>query len=177
MKVSVRPMTDQDWPAVSAIDAAGIATGNATFETAVPSWEAWDRSQLGDHRLVALDGGLIAGWASLSAVSERCVYAGVAENSVYVHADMSGRGVGRVLLDALVAGAESVGIWTVQTGAFPENVASLVLHEACGFRIVCRRERVGRLDGRWRDTFLLERRCTTVGCDDDPTSQPKEDQR
>jgi phosphinothricin acetyltransferase len=157
-------MTATDWPAVRAIYEAGIATRNATFETASPTWEHWDTSHLEDHRFVAIAGDAVVGWAALSPVSDRCVYAGVAENSVYVHPDHHGCGVGRALLEALIASAERAGIWTIQTGIFPENTASVSLHERCGFRVVGRRERIGQLDGIWRDTLLLERRSRTAGC-------------
>ena len=156
-------MTEQDWPSVRTIYEAGIATGNATFETSAPSYAAWDASHLAEHRIVAVDiDGVVTGWAALLAVSDRCVYAGVAENSVYIHPDHRGRGVGADLLDALVAGAERAGYWTIQTGIFPENTASIALHERVGFRIVGRRERIGQLTGVWRDTFLLERRSTRL---------------
>ena len=152
-------MTVGDWPTVRAIYEAGIATGNATFETAAPDWEAWDAGHLADHRLVAADpDGAVIGWAALSAVSDRCVYAGVAENSLYIHPDH--RGVGTWLLDALVTGAERAGYWTIQTGIFPENTASIATHERCGYRVVGRRERIGQLHGVWRDTLFLERRST-----------------
>ena len=167
--ILVRVMGERDWPAVRAIYEAGIETGQATFETSSPSWNDWDDSHLGEHRLVAVvetdaDGAdEIVGWAALSPVSDRCVYGGVAENSVYVHPDHRAQGIGRTLLEALIAGAEAAGIWTVQTGIFPENAASLALHERCGFRVVGRRERIGQLAGVWRDTFLLERRSPNVG--------------
>lgn len=160
--VRVVQMRPGHWPAVASIYAAGIATGNATFEQSVPSWEDWDRSHLPGHRLVALSDGEPAGWAALAPVSGRCVYAGVAENSVYVAADSQGVGVGRALLDALILGAEQDGIWTIQTGIFPENEASLALHRACGFRVVGRREMLGRMGDRWRDVLLLERRSPHV---------------
>ncbi len=163
--LAIRSMTIADWPAVRDIYEAGIATGDATFETAAPSQEAWDRGHLANHRLVAHnDAGDIVGWAALSPVSDRCVYGGVAENSIYIHPDAQGRGVGRALLERLIASAEAAGIWTLQTGIFPENAASIALHQRCGFRIVGTRERIGRLDGVWRDTLLLERRSETVGC-------------
>jgi phosphinothricin acetyltransferase len=159
--VGIRPMTAEDWPVVRDIYAAGIATGNATFETAPPGWEHWDDTHLEDHRLVATDeDGTVIGWAALSQVSDRCVYAGVAENSLYIHPDHRGRGVGTSLLDALVSGAERAGYWTIQTGIFPENTASIATHERCGYRIVGRRERIGQLHGTWRDTLFLERRST-----------------
>lgn len=164
MTISVRTMAESDWPRVAAIYGAGIATGDATFETEVPTWDAWDRSHLAAHRLVAVDErGEVVGWAALSPVSDRCAYAGVAENSVYIDPGHQGRGVGRALLTALVGEAEADGIWTIQTGIFPENEASVRLHESCGFRVVGRRERIGRLHGVWRDTLFLERRSTVVG--------------
>jgi phosphinothricin acetyltransferase len=160
----VRGMEPDDWPAVRAIYQAGIDTRNATFETVAPEWEHWDHAHLAEHRVVATDAtGGVAGWAALSPVSDRCVYAGVAENSVYVHPDHRHRGVGLALMEALILSAEGAGIWTIQTGIFPENTASLALHERVGFRVIGRRERIGHLDGRWRDTLLLERRSTTVG--------------
>ena len=159
---TIQLMTAAHWPAVRAIYEQGIATGDATFETAAPTWEAWDAGHLAGHRLVAAAGGRVVGWAALSPVSDRCAYAGVAEASVYVAADAAGRGVGRALLGRLVAGAEDAGIWTVQAGIFPENRASLALHRRCGFRTVGVRERLGRLDGRWRDVVLLERRSPLV---------------
>jgi phosphinothricin acetyltransferase len=157
-------MTEQDWPSVRTIYEAGIATGNATFETSAPSYAAWDASHLAEHRIVAVDmNEVVTGWAALSPVSDRCVYAGVAENSVYVHADHRGRGIGQILLAALIDRAEHAGIWTIQTGIFPENKASIALHERCGFRIVGRRERIGQLHGQWRDTLFLERRSYIAG--------------
>jgi L-amino acid N-acyltransferase YncA len=151
-------MRPDDWPAVRDIYVAGIATGNATFETEAPSWERWDQSHLPDHRLVAEVDDEIAGWAALAPVSDRCAYVGVAENSVYVHPDHQGHGVGKALLRELLEGADAAGYWTVQTGIFPENVASFALHQQCGFRIVGTRERIGQLSGVWRDTLFLERR-------------------
>jgi phosphinothricin acetyltransferase len=157
-------MQPTDWPVVAAIYAAGIATGNATFETAPPTWERWNASHLPDHRLIARAGdGEVVAWAALASVSDRCVYAGVAENSIYVAEVARGRGVGRRLLTALLEDAERAGIWTVQTGIFPENTASLALHRRCGFRVVGVRERIGQMDGRWRDVLLLERRSARVG--------------
>jgi L-amino acid N-acyltransferase YncA len=160
--VEIQPLRPDHWPAVRAIFEAGIATGNATFETAAPTWEAWDAAHLPEHRLVAGDDGQVLAWAALAPVSDRCAYAGVAEASIYVAPAAQGRGVGRQLLQALVASAEQGGIWTVQTGIFPENQASVRLHQACGFRLVGVRERLGRLDGRWRDVLLLERRSPRI---------------
>ena len=158
----IEPLDAGDWPAARAIYQAGIATGDATFETGAPSWEAWDAAHLAAHRLVASKDDQVLGWAALAPVSDRCAYTGVAEDSIYVAPDAQGRGVGRQLLEALVSGAEQAGIWTVQTGIFPENQASVRLHQACGFRVVGVRERLGRLNGRWRDVLLLERRSPVV---------------
>ena len=158
----VRQLVEADWPAVAAIYAEGIATGDATFETEVPGWERWDGGHLRTPRLVAETDGVVVGWAALAPVSERACYWGVAENSVYVAADARGKGVGRMLLERLIADAEAAGIWTIQTGIFPENVTSLRLHEAAGFRIVGVRERIAQLGGRWRDVVFLERRSGTI---------------
>ena len=159
-------MRARDWEQVRAIYLEGIGTGLATFETEAPSWERWDAAHLSFARFVARTADdEVAGWAALSPVSARSVYAGVAEVSVYVGAGFRGRGLGRALLSALVRESEVEGIWTLQASIFPENRASVALHKACGFREVGRRERVGRLRGRWRDTVLLERRSRTVGTD------------
>jgi L-amino acid N-acyltransferase YncA len=158
----IDPLDAGDWPAVRAIYEAGIATGDATFETAAPDWPAFDAAHLADHRLVGRDGGRVVGWVALAPVSDRRAYAGVAEDSIYVAPDAQGRGVGRALLAAVVASAERGGIWTIQTGIFPENQASVRLHQACGFRVVGLRERLGRLHGRWRDVLLLERRSPAI---------------
>jgi len=151
-------MTSADWPAVESIYAEGIATRQATFETVTPSWAAFDAGRLPDHRLVAVEEGRVVGWAALSSTSGRECYAGVVEHSVYVNADVRGRGVGRALMEALIRGADEAGLWTIQTSVFPENAASVALHERLGFRVVGRRERIAQLDGIWRDTLLLERR-------------------
>ena len=159
----IRAMTPDDWPAVEAIYVEGIATRNATFETAPPTWEEFDAGRLPDHRLVATEGDEVVGWAALSPTSTRLCYAGVVEHSVYVAEGARGRGVGRALLEALIGSAEAAGLWTIETGIFPENAASLALHERVGFRVVGRRERIGQLDGVWRDTIMLERRSQRVG--------------
>ena len=155
-------MKAADWPEVRAIYLEGIATGNATFQKTAPEWEEWDTGHLAQCRLVARGDGQVAGWAALSRVSARAVYAGVAEVSVYVAARARGQGVGRLLLGALVAESERVGVWTLQAGIFPENRASLALHESAGFRVVGVRERLGCMDGRWRDVVLMERRSAAV---------------
>src|SRR3954468_10480158 len=162
METTVGELLREHWPDVARIYADGIATRNATFETAVPEWEAWDAVHLPEHRFVALDDGRVVGWVAASRVSSRCAYEGVVENSVYVDAAAQGRGVGRRLLEALVESTERAGIWTIQTGIFPENAASVAVHERVGFRVVGRGERLGRLDGAWRDVLLLERRSARV---------------
>lgn len=151
-------MTKEDWPAVRAIYEQGIATRQATFETASPSWDTWDARHLTEPRLLAERDGEVVGWAALSPVSRRPCYAGVVEESVYVAEQARGQGVGVALLSRLCAAAEGAGIWTIQTSIFPENVASIELHRRCGFRVVGTRERIGQLDGVWRDTVLMERR-------------------
>ena len=154
----VRALRPDDWPNVAAIFTEGIATGDATFETAVPGWEEWDAAHLPAHRLVAELDGDVAGWCAIVPYSRRAVYRGVGEESVYVAERARRRGVGRALLEALVESARSGGLWTLQAGIFPENEASLALHRALGFREVGVRERIGRLDGTWRDVVLLELR-------------------
>ncbi|MEP7270284.1 MAG: N-acetyltransferase family protein [Acidobacteriota bacterium] len=156
-------MEDRDWPAVEAIYVDGIATGNATFEATSPGWERWNASHLPFGRLVVRDGSDILGWSAVSPVSSRCVYAGVAEVSVYVTESARGKGIGRILLEALISECEKNGIWTLQAGILTENQASLALHRTCGFRDVGYRERLGKLGDQWRDVALLERRSDTVG--------------
>lgn len=164
MPFTIHPMEAADWTAVSQIYADGIATGDATFETAVPTWEKWDSGHLPNCRFVARnEAGEVLGWAALSPVSSRCVYAGVAEVSVYVAPAAQGQGVGKRLLQTLVDCSEAAGFWTLQAGIFPENEASVRLHERLGFRIVGRRESLGQQYGRWRDVYFLERRSKTVG--------------
>ncbi len=159
----VEQMRPGDWAQLKAIYLEGIATGQATFESEAPSWEAWDAAHLRFARLVARDGQTISGWAALSPISRRQAYAGVAEVSVYVAANHRNAGVGRALLDALIAESERNGIWTLQAAVFPENAATIALHLRCGFRVVGRRERIGKLNGEWRDTILLERRSSLIG--------------
>ena len=163
MSPRIEPMRAADAEPVLAIYAEGIRTGHATFQTEAPAWADWDRGHHAHCRLVARDPDRVIGWAALSPVSSRAVYAGVAEVSVYVAEAGRGQGVGRLLLAALIACSEQHDLWTLQAGIFPENAASLALHAAFGFRVVGRRERIGRLDGVWRDTMLLERRSTITG--------------
>lgn len=157
----IRQMTEDDAEPVLAIFGAGIETRQATFETVVPSWADFSASRLPEHRFVAVAEEVV-GWVACSPVSRRPAYAGVVEHSVYVDPDAAGRGIGRTLLDALISSTEKAGIWTIQSGVFPENAASLALHAACGFRVVGTRERVGRHYGAWRDVVLIERRSPVV---------------
>jgi len=155
-------MTDVHGSAVLAIYQAGIDEGNATFETCAPRWPAFTAARLPGHRYVAITAGQVTGWVAASPVSGRCVYAGVVEHSVYVHPAARGLGIGRALLAALIRSTEAAGIWTVQSGVFPENTASLALHRAAGFRVVGTRERIGQHYGHWRDVVLIERRSPVV---------------
>ena len=163
MNWTIEQMKAGDWEQVSAIYLEGIAAGNSTFETEAPSWETWDAGHLKFARLVMRDGDQVLGWAALSPVSKRSVYRGVAELTVYVTESARGQGVGRRLLEALIEESENNGIWTLQGSIFPENIASIKLHLACGFREVGRRERIAMLNGIWRDTLLFERRSELVG--------------
>jgi phosphinothricin acetyltransferase len=161
--VTIAPMTAEHARQVIDIYASGVAEGDATFETEPPTWDAFDASHLDGHRFVAVDGtGTVLGWTACVPVSDRCVYAGVVEHSVYVHPDARGLGVGRRLLDALIASTEQAGVWTIQSGVFPENRASLALHASVGFRVVGTREKVGQHHGVWRDVVLIERRSPNV---------------
>ena len=163
--VTIRPMTAADAAQVLAIYQAGLDGGEASFETQAPAWEVFDATRLPGHRHVAVDSasGEVLGWAAAVPVSDRCVYQGVVEHSVYVAPAVRGRGVGAALLRALIGSTEAAGIWTIQSGIFPENAASLRLHERAGFRVVGIRERLGCHHGRWRDVVLLERRSPRVG--------------
>ena len=156
-------MAPQDWDAVRGIYQEGIATGNATVDTHAPAWKQWDSDHRSDCRLVAREGGRVAGWAALSPVSNREAYAGVAEVSVYVAEYSRGMGVGKLLLKSLVSTSEAAGVWTLQASIFVENEASIAIHAACGFRTVGTRERIGSLHGQWRDTVLMERRSDVAG--------------
>jgi len=163
MPIAIEMMQVSDWDAVQAIYQEGIETGNATFETAVPTWESWNASHTAHSRLVAKSDKQIVGWAALTPVSSRCVYTGVAEVSVYIAAAAKGQGVGKALLLALIAASEQANIWTLQASMFPENEASVALHRACGFRVVGRRERIAQQHGVWRDTLFMERRSAITG--------------
>ena len=156
-------MNPEDWVQVRSIILEGIATGHTTFETDAPSWEKWDEGHLKIARLVARRGDRVLGWAALSPVSKRECYRGVAELSVSIKEERRGRGIGRALLEALIENSEENEIWTLQAAIFPENTASVKLHLRCGFREVGRRERIGKLNGVWRDTLLFERRSKTAG--------------
>ena len=161
--MQIAKMTEAHWPAVKAIYESGIATGQATFQTSAPEWEEWDKAHVQECRLVALEDNKIIGWAALTPVSGRCVYAGVGEVSVYIDGSARGKGVGKALLKELVDESELNNFWTLQAGIFPENIASIQIHKANGFRIIGSREKIGQMKGVWRDTLLLERRSQKVG--------------
>lgn len=162
--LSIVPMTPAHADQVLTIYQLGIDEGESTFETTAPTWETFDSVKLPEHRYVAVDAtGGVLGWVAVIRVSDRCAYAGVVDHSVYVHPAARGRGVGRALLDALIASTEAAGIWTIQSGVFPENTASLALHRKAGFRVIGIRERIGRHHGVWRDVMLIERRSPVVG--------------
>ncbi|MFK8907734.1 GNAT family N-acetyltransferase [Streptomyces sp. YS-3] len=157
------PLTAAHADEVLAIYQAGIDEGNATFETTAPDWAAFDSAKLPAHRFTALgEDGKVLGWVAVSPVSDRCAYAGVVEHSVYVHPAARGRGVARALLNALIESTDTAGVWTIQSGIFPENTASLALHQRAGFRVIGTRERIGRHHGMWRDVVLLERRSPVI---------------
>jgi L-amino acid N-acyltransferase YncA len=161
--MQISDLLPEHWPAVKTIYEQGIATGQATFQTNAPTWEEWTTSHLEHSRLVAMEDGLVIGWAALTPVSGRCVYAGVAEVSVYVAPGHRGRQIGQILLQALIDSSEQQQLWTLQAGIFPENQASVHIHEKHGFRVVGYREKIGQHYGIWRDTVLLERRSKKVG--------------
>ncbi len=161
----IREMKASDWGQVSQIYAEGIATGFATFEQEIPTYENWNQAHLTQCRLVAEESNNILGWAALSPVSSRCVYGGIGEVSVYIGAENQGKGIGKLLLERLIIESEDAGLWTIQSGIFPENKASIHLHEKVGFRYIGKRERVGKLHGQWKDNLLFERRSNKVGID------------
>lgn len=161
--LTIVPLTAEHWDTVRAIYLEGIATGNATFQQSAPEWSEWHKGHLPNCRIVAVRGGEVLGWAALTSRSSRCVYAGVAEVSIYVAQSARRQGVGAALLTALIAESEAAGVWTLQAGIFPENTASLTLHARAGFRTVGVRERLGQMNGRWRNVLLLERRSSVAG--------------
>ena len=163
MDFVIEKMKDEDWPDVKSIYVEGIATGDATFEADAPDWERWNKSHLRDCRLVAKSGNEIIGWFALSPVSNRCAYKGVAEGSLYVKSSARGQGVGKALLRVAIEESERIGIWTMQSGTFPENTTSIAMQKVCGFRQVGVRERIGCMNGKWRDVILMERRSKVVG--------------
>jgi L-amino acid N-acyltransferase YncA len=170
MEYKIEAMKPEDWEQVKAIYEEGIATENATFEPVVPDWEKWDSSHVAEPRLVVKVEARVAAWAALSRVSARKVYAGIAEVSIYVGEKFRGRGIGDALLAALVNASEKAGFWTLQGGIFPENTVSIELHKKHGFRVLGIREKVGkmafgRLQGKWRDVALMERRSKVAGID------------
>tara|TARA_R110002050_G_scaffold111752_4_gene225580 strand:+ start:4879 stop:5370 length:492 start_codon:yes stop_codon:yes gene_type:complete len=163
--MEIRKMKNSDWPSVAEIYRQGMDTGFATFEKVVPSFEVWDAAHLEAGRLVAAKGETILGWAALSPVSSRCVYGGVAEVSVYIGQGSRGQGVGKLLMQQLIVESEKAGLWTLQSGIFPENKGSVELHRKMGFRFIGKRERVGKRDNVWKDNLLFERRSTIIGVD------------
>ena len=163
MNIEIREMRDSDWNAVASIYREGIATGDATFQLDVPAWEEWNHDHLKSCRLVASINNEVVGWAALTPVSGRCVYAGVAEVSVYVSASFRGNNIGTQLLEKLIEVSEQINLWTLQAGIFPENSASIKIHETLGFRKVGLREKIGKMNGIWRDTLLFERRSLVAG--------------
>lgn len=163
--MEIRKMRESDWEAVSNIYQEGIATGFATFEKTIPTFEAWNNAHMKSCRYVAVSDQGILGWVALSPVSSRCVYGGVAEVSVYIAMKSRGQGIGKRLMQTLITASEKEGLWTLQSGIFPENEGSIELHKQMGFRYIGKRERVGKLDGVWKDNLLFERRSTTVGND------------
>ncbi len=164
-QIALRAMLPEDWPSVSKIYAEGIATGYATFENQTPTYEAWSKAHLDNCRIVALEGHKYLGWAALSPVSSRCVYGGVGEVSIYISKKARGKGVGSKLMQSLIVQSEENGLWTIQSGIFPENKGSIRLHEKMGFRYIGKRERIGKRDGIWKDNLLFERRSSIVGVD------------
>ncbi len=165
MKINFRPMTADDWTNVAEIYKQGIETGNATFQQEIPTWDDWNNGHIKSCRIISEINNEIVGWAALTAISGRCVYAGVAEVSVYIANKYRGQKIGTKLLDKLIIESENEKLWTLQAGIFPENFASLKIHEELGFRKIGHREKIGKMNGIWRDTVLLERRSKLIGID------------
>jgi L-amino acid N-acyltransferase YncA len=161
--MEIEAFNPKHWPEASVIYQSGIATGNAHFSLQVPEWDEWDHEHVKNCRLVALENGKVLGWAALTATSDRCVFAGVAEVSIYIAENVRGKGIGKKLLAELIKQSEQNNFWTLEARIFAENTASIHIHQQNGFRIVGRRERIGKLNGVWRDTVLLERRSLTTG--------------
>lgn len=161
--ITVIKMQASDWQQVKKIFEEGIQTGDATFQTSVSEWTDWNKSHLEHSRIIAKEDGHLVGWAALTPVSSRCIYAGVAEVSVYISAGARGKGIGKQLLQTLVEESEANNLWTLQAGIFPENIPSIRIHEYCGFKLVGVRQKIGKMNGVWRDTLLLERRSSKVG--------------
>lgn len=154
---------EEHYTEIANIYLQGIATGNATFQTTAPTWKSWDETHLQQSRLAAFINNEMVGWAALSSVSSRCVYAGVAEVSIYIASDFWGKGIGFQLLNQLILDSEEIGLWTLQSGIFPENIGSIKLHEKCGFRQIGYREKIGQMNGVWRDNIMMEKRSKIVG--------------
>lgn len=158
-------MLETDWPAVKKIYEEGLATGHASFQTTAPEWREWNESHSSFCRLIAIENDKVVGWAALTPVSGRCVYAGVGEVSVYVGQEARSKGIGKILLKALIDDSEKNNFWTLQSGIFPENKSSIHIHETLGFHVIGVRQKIGKMNGIWRDTLLLERRSLTIGID------------
>jgi L-amino acid N-acyltransferase YncA len=161
--MEIKTIVASYYPEISRIYLEGILTGNATFQTKAPDWNEWDKSHLPNSRIAAFENNTMVGWAALSPVSSRCIYAGVAEVSIYVLESERGKGIGKLLLQQLILESENNDLWTLQSSIFPENIGSIKIHEQCGFRQIGFKEKVGKMNGIWRDNILMERRSKIVG--------------